>query len=85
VPVLLIFISRLLLYFLVFSLRRGRQDKEVIKSFVFDGCTKMSVEHTLGVAGLKFVAYFAPFTNVTYYLSEDPVFWKVVHFVISWH
>lgn len=30
----------------------------------------MSVERTSGVAGPKFVAYFALFTNVTY-LSED--------------
>jgi hypothetical protein len=29
------------------------------------------MERTSGVAGLKFVAYFARFTNVTYCLSED--------------
>jgi len=31
----------------------------------------MSVDRISGVAGLKFMAYFAPFMNVTYCLSED--------------
>jgi len=44
----------------------------------------MSVERNSGVAGLKFVAYFAPAMNVTYCLSEDTAFWKVVHFVTAW-
>ena len=41
------------------------------KSFIFDGRTEMSVERTSGVVGLKFLAYFSLFTNVTYCLSED--------------
>ena len=43
----------------------------------------MSVERNSGVAGLKFVAHFAPAASVTYCLSADTVFWKVVHFVMA--
>jgi hypothetical protein len=44
----------------------------------------MSVDSISGVAGLKFMAYFAPFMNVTYCLSEDLPFGRSGHFVTSW-
>lgn len=44
----------------------------------------MPVERNSSVAGLKFVAHFAPVANVTYCLSEDTALWKVVHFVTAW-